>query len=282
LQFTQGNPQYFETGERNQRINPEYMDLIKEYRALLPSSTTESLSERAQEYWSEKSTRLQEDKRRLQQRKIVEESKLNKLNHQVAELDVFLNKEEGGASEEERIKAEQEERQRRLEEEKHAEVNRRVKGSKRFHSIINSILILSGIVFFYFGIFSNPEETAISDIKSSPLIPCLFGVGLIAIGILRPLREKITIQKSHLESRLDKQTSKDKKKKKKKKAAKGEEIAGQPIVDNIPEELSGAETLLWFKRSKIESKTDALQEIVDELSNELLGIEHVLQEPLVA
>jgi hypothetical protein len=112
------------------------------------------------------------------------------------------------------------------------------------------------------------------------LIPCLFGVGLMATGILRPLRDKITIQKSRLESRLDKQTSKDKKKKKK--APKGEEIAEQSIVGNMPEELSGAETLLWFKRSKIESKTDALQEIVDELSNELLGIEHVLKEPLVA
>jgi hypothetical protein len=278
-QFTQDNPQYFETGVRNQRINPEYMDLIKEYRALLPSSTTESLSERAQEYWSEKSTRLQEEKRRLQQRKIVEESKLNELNLQVAELDVFLNKEEGGASEEERVKAEQEERERRLEEEKLAEVNRRVKGSKRFHSIINSILILSGIVFFYFGIFSNPDETSISAIKSSPLIPCLFGVGLMATGILRPLRDKITIQKSYLESRLDKQTSKDMKKKKTK---KGEEITEQPIVDNMPEELTGAEALLWFKRSKIESKTDALQEIVDELSHELIGIEHVLKEPLVA
>jgi len=180
------------------------------------------------------------------------------------------------------MKAEQEERQRRLEEEKLAEVDRRVKGSKRFHSLINSILILSGIVFFYFGIFSNAEETGISDIKSSPLIPCLFGVGLMAAGILRPLREKITIQKSRLEERLDKQTSKDKKKKKKGKAKEGEGVAEQSISDNMPEELSGAETLLWFKRAKIESKTDALQEIVDELSNELIGIEHVLQEPLVA
>ena len=282
LKFTQDNPQYFETGERNQRINPEYMDLIKEYRALLPSSTTEALSLRAKEYWSEKTTKLHEDKRRLQQRKIVEESKLNELNLQVAELDVFLNKEEGGASEEERVKAEQEERQRRLEEEKLAEVNRRVKSSKRLHSIINSILILSGIAFFYFGIFSNAEETVISDIKSSPLIPCLFGVGLIATGIFRPLRDKITIQKSRLESRLDKQTSKDLKKIKKGKAKEDQGVADQPIVDNMPEELSGAETLLWFKRSKIESKTDTLKDIVDGLSNELIDIEHILQEPLVA
>ena len=214
-EYIQDNPQYFETGGRNQRLSPEYIDLVQEYRALLPSSTTESLTQSAAEYWADKSDRLQGEKRSLQQKKVVEESKLNGLNEQISKLDAFLHKNDE-FSDEEREQVAKEERQRRLEEEKHTEVNRRVRGSKRFHSIVNTILILLGVAFFYFGIFSSGGEGASENLQSSPLVPCIFGVGLIVAGIMRPLRDKITIQKSRLETRLDKQTTREMKKLKKK------------------------------------------------------------------
>ena len=161
-----------------------------------------------------------------------------------------------------------------------------MRGSKRFHSIVNTILILLGVAFFYFGIFSSDGEGASKDLQSSPLVPCIFGVGLIVAGIMRPLRDKITIQKSRLETRLDKQTTREMKKLKKK--APTDKDPAQPApgsggtsAGNVADETSGAEALLLFKRTKIESRAEALQEVVDGLNHALRKIEQVLQEPLV-
>ena len=47
-----------------------------------------------------------------------------------------------------------------------------------------------------------------------------------------------------------------------------------------PEELSGAETLIMFKRSRIEAKADEIQERVDDLREAVRAIEQTLDEPL--
>ena len=56
--FIEDNPQFFEVSGRNKRVLTEYFDIVQEYRALLPSSTTEALRKKASEYWTEKSDNL--------------------------------------------------------------------------------------------------------------------------------------------------------------------------------------------------------------------------------
>ena len=288
--FIKDNPQYFETSGRNQRVLPEYFDVVQEYRALLPCSTTEALRQKASEYWTEKSSLLQGEIRTLKQRKTVEESKLQEVRSKIAELDNYLDKDVAKVSDEEKEKVAVEERRKLLDEAKQSEVDRRVKSSRRFHTVINSILIIAGIAFFYFGILAGQmsDPVATKGLQSSPLVPCLFGVALIVAGILRPLRDRITIQTSKLESRLEKKQAKGSKKAAKKKGGKsedsGENEETTPIQTSTPypEELTGAETLIMFKRSRIEAKADEIQERVDDLREAVRAIEQTLDEPLVA
>ena len=197
----------------------------------------------------------------LKQRKTVEESKLQEVRSKIAELDNYLDKDVAKVSDEEKERVAFEERRKLLDEAKQSEVDRRVKSSRRLHTVINSILIIAGIAFFYFGILAGQmsDPVATKGLQSSPLVPCLFGVALIVAGILRPLRDRITIQTSKLESRLEKKQAKGSKKAAKKKAArvKTPERMRKPHRFKLlpyPEELSGAETLIMFKRSRIEAK----------------------------
>ena len=171
--FIKDNPQYFETSGRNQRVLPEYFDVVQEYRALLPCSTTEALRQKASEYWTEKSSLLQGEIRTLKQRKTVEESKLQEVRSKIAELDNYLDKDVAKVSDEEKEKVAVEERRKLLDEAKQSEVDRRVKSSRRFHTVINSILIIAGIAFFYFGILagqmSDPVATKGLQSSSCPL-----------------------------------------------------------------------------------------------------------------
>ena len=288
--FIEENPQYFETSGRNQRVLSEYLDVIQEYRALLPSSTTEALRKKALEQWSEKASQLEGEIRTLKQRKTVEESKLREVRTKIAELDKFFDQKAEYVSDEEKEQIADQERRKMLDEEKHSEVNRRVRSSKRLHTVGNSLLILIGIAFFYFGILTGQmsDPSSIKGIQSSPVVPCLFGTLLIVAGILRPLRERITIQTSKLESRLEKKQAKALKKGSKKKG-KGDSVDSdadvgsnaEPDVIN-PDELSGAENLVMFKRSRIEAQADEIQKRVDNLREAVKEIEQTLEEPLVA
>ena len=109
------------------------------------------------------------------------------------------------------------------------------------------------------------DPVSAKGLQSSPLVPCLFGVALIVIGIMRPLRDRITIQTSKLESRLEKKQARALKKGNKKKSGNvkepSETVHTTPEQTSIehPEELSGAETLILFKRSRIEAKADEIR-----------------------
>ena len=143
---------------------------------------------KASEYWTEKSSLLKGEIRTLKQRKTVEESKLQEVRSKIAELDNYLDKDVSKVSDEEKEKVAVEERRKLLDEAKQSEVDRRVKSSRRLHTIINSMLIIAGIAFFYFGILAGQmsDPVATKGLQSSPLVPCLFGVALIVAGILRP------------------------------------------------------------------------------------------------
>ena len=211
--FIKDNPQFFETSGRNQRVLPRVLRCSPR----IPCTTTMlhngGPAPKASEYWTEKSSLLQGEIRTLKQRKTVEESKLQEVRSKIAELDNYLDKDVAKVSDEEKEKVAVEER-RNLDEAKQSEVDRRVKSSRRFHTVINSILIIAGIAFFYFGILAGQmsDPVATKGLQSSPLVPCLFGVALILAGILRPLRDRITIQTSKLESRLEKKQAKGSKK----------------------------------------------------------------------
>ena len=55
----------------------------------------------------------------------------------------------------------------------------------------------------------------------------------------------------------------------------------EPVEINS-DELSGAETLVMFKRSRIEAQADEIQKRVDNLREAVKEIEQTLEEPLVA
>ena len=84
----------------------------------------------------------------LKQRKTVEESKLQEVRSKIAELDNYLDKDVAKVSDEEKERVAFEERRKLLDEAKQSEVDRRVKSSRRFHTIINSIRLLQVLLSF--------------------------------------------------------------------------------------------------------------------------------------
>ena len=283
ITFVEENPGYFEEGTGKFRVMDEYKKLVHSYRELVPSPMSETLSNRATEFWSDKAADLQRRLANLKAKRSVEEAKLGELLNQRSSLDVFLRHEDEEKERKEEEAKEKAELHRRIQEEKQAEVNRRIKKSRTLHTAINTALIILGVVFFYFGILS----------KDTAVLPCAFGVCLIAVGIFRPYRNKVTIKTSKIESKVEKVKSKETKaqgkkgKGTKKEEANAEEVAKEnttpkPETPALLDEQSGARYVLEFKREQISSKEEAIQSKIEELSNTLKEVEQMLAEPLVA
>lgn len=282
IQFVNDHPQYFEVGANKHRVLNQYQKLVSSYRELVPSNDSVEISSRASEFWQQKSAELKNNLQSLKAKKSLEEAKLGDLLEQRSTLEVFLDTDE----DEEQEAKEQEEREKadklkRIQEEKQAEVDRKVKRSRFWHSLFNNLLLIIGLASFYFGIL----------VKEMAVMPMTFGVFLIALGFLRPFRKKVTIKTSKIESKVEKVTQKEKNSKGKKSPKKDkakDTIDDTPVSKESSEESlvlddnSGARYVLEFKREKLSSKEDDVQARIEELSNNLKEVEQMLAEPLVA
>ena len=282
INFVQENPEYFETGTGKHRVLNQYQELVASYRELVPSDDSDNLSTKATEFWQTKSAELKNQMQSLKAKKSLEEAKLGELLEQRNTLEVFLDSEEDEEEEAKEQEAQEKaEKQRRIQEEKQAEVERKVKRSRFWHSMLNYLLVIVGLASFYFGILA----------KEMALMPMSFGVCLIALGFLRPFRKKVTIKTSKIESKVEKVAQKEMKSKSKKNStkAKSKEEENEDVLAKEPEqeslvldEHSGARYVLEFKREKLSSKEEDLQARINDLSNTLKEVEQMLAEPLVA
>lgn len=284
ISFVESNPKYFEEGTGKFRVMDEFKDLVHSYRELVPSPVSETLSTRASEFWTEKAAGLEGQLANLKAKKNLEEAKLGELLNQRSSLDMFLRQDDEEKDRQEKDAQEKAELHRRIQEEKQAEVNRRIKKSRTIHKVLNTALIILGLVCFYFGILG--EQIA--------MVPCAFGVCLIAAGVFRPYRNKVTIKTSKIESKVEKVKSKEEKaqgkkpkasKKEGKDTEKTDEAAPSASPDqDLPQldEQSGARYVLEFKREQISTKEEAIQSRIEELSKTLKEVEQMLSEPLVA
>jgi len=281
IQFIERNPQYFEQGVGKQKVQEKYQQLVESYRELVPSTISETLHSKASDFWNQKSADLVVQKKSLKAKKSLEEAKLGELLDQRSTLEIFLEKDDEEKEAQELEEEKKAEHLKRIQEEKQAEVERRVKRSRLIHTLLNATLLIIGIASFYFGIFS----------KDTKILPCTFGVALIALGVFRPFRQKVTIKTSKIESKVEKSEVKEEKKaktaSKKKKGKKAEpeapatEVAPPAEEVLLPEE-SGARYILEFKREKISSREEEIQSRIEELNKTLKEVEQMLAEPLVA
>ena len=282
IHFVNDNPQYFEVGTGKNRVLNQYQELVSSYRELVPSTDGDTISSRASEFWQKKSADLKNQLQSLKAKKSLEEAKLGDLLEQRSTLEVFLDTEEDAEQEaKEQEECEKAEKLKRIQEEKQAEVDRKVKRSRFWHSLFNNLLLILGLASFYFGIL----------VKEMAVMPMTFGVCLIALGFLRPFRKKVTIKTSKIESKVEKFTQKEKnskgkkspKKDKAKEAVTEEPVSKEPSHESLVlDDNSGARYVLEFKREKLSSREDDIQAQIEELSNTLKEVEQMLAEPLVA
>ena len=281
IQFIEKNPQYFEQGAGKHKVHEKYQQLVQSYRELVPSPVSETLHSKASDFWNQKSADLVVQKKSLKAKKSLEEAKLGELLDQRSTLEVFLDKDDEEKEKQEIEAQKKAEHLKRIQDEKQAEVERRVKRSRLINTILNLTLLIIGVASFYFGILS----------KETKILPCAFGVALIAMGVFRPFRQKVTIKTSKIESKVEKSEVKEEKKaktaSKKKKGKKAEteapvETVAPPSEDILLPDESGARYILEFKRERISSKEEEIQSRIAELNKTLQEVEQMLAEPLVA